>query len=574
MDPFSHDIFNSEFNIGHKFKRKKLKYSLTTINKYTMQNYLIFELEGNYIIIGFDFKYEKIRGVSYKELEEVLYLLKENLNFQIQYKLSIIEKKWKNKDDFLQIDNLKILKDKSNWLIKMESKVYIENQKLDFRSINLIFDSIGLNYGEVNFRGFIDEKFKDLRLFNDLNIEIKNDEDEYKLSGAIFEAMEYDGNYKMIIKALIHELSYYNVGFHKSSNLNPISYFSSILKNNTNEIVLNTDINVYSPYLVLIPFHNININEIKIRIENIIFYDADYLLSENQYISDFIDGNMSQKPSIFAQIFVDGESTFEAFTKARNRIETVMNMINIITKSDTVFSMYNISTEINRWNRSLILQNPLIGNYYFAENIISNEKVAESIDLDELNISINLENSINKEDKLYQNLENLLFKYNNEYDCLNESIFNAIKWLNRSWKSNSIEDKIIYTNIALEFITNDVKVENYIAKEFVDTFKREVKPFLNNLEIFPEEESKKINEKVFSSLNSTPLKTKVIKLICDLNINISDIYMKNLWDVRKYRNDIVHGRSIKKFDNTKIVRSNLILGEIILNKLLKEGVKN
>lgn len=574
MDPFSHDIFRSEFNIGHKFKRKKLKYSLITINKYTMQNYLIFELDGNYIIIGFDFKYKKIRGVPYKDLEKVLYLLKKNLNFQIQYKLNIIQEMWKIKNDFLQIDNLKILKDKTNWLIKMESKVYIENQELDFKSINLIFDSMSLKYGGVNLQRFTKEKFKDLRLFNDLNIEIKIDEDEHKLSGTIFETMEDDGNYKMIIKALIHELSYYNVGFHKSSNLNPISYFSSILKNNTNGIELNTDINVYSPYLVLIPFHNININDIKIRIENITFYDADYLLSKNQYISDFIDGNMSQKPSVFAQIFVDGESTFEAFTKARNRIEAVMNMINIIIKSDKIYSMYNISTKINQWHRSFILQNPLIGNYYFAENIISNEKVAESIDLDELNISINLENSINKEDNLYQNLENLLYKYNNEDDVLNESIFNAIKWLNRSWKSNSIEDKIIYTNIALEFITNDVKVENYIAKEFVDTFKKEVKPLLNNLDVFPEEESKKIKEKAFSSLNSTPLKAKVIKLICDLNINFSESYMKNLWDVRKYRNDIVHGRSIKKFDNQKIVRSNLILGEVILYKLLEEGVKN
>src|SRR5699024_10871089 len=112
-------------------------------------------------------------------------------------------------------------------------------------------------------------------------------------------------------------------------------------------------------------------------------------------------------------------------------------------------------------------------------------------------------------------------KLTDQQSPVDKQLFNALKWLNRSWKVSDIEDKVIYTNISMEFLVDNVKTDPFIPKEIVTEFKRELKQLLKDNEIYDEENANKIKQKSLGMLSDPPIKIKIQSLIKQLEVPIT-----------------------------------------------------
>jgi len=67
-----------------------------------------------------------------------------------------------------------------------------------------------------------------------------------------------------------------------------------------------------------------------------------------------------------------------------------------------------------------------------------------------------------------------------------------------------------------------------------------------------------------------PLRVMVKSLISQLEIPITDEEFNDLWEVRSYRNDLVHGKNNLIYNSENVLVANLILGELISYRLRNE----
>lgn len=89
--------------------------------------------------------------------------------------------------------------------------------------------------------------------------------------------------------------------------------------------------------------------------------------------------------------------------------------------------------------------------------------------------------------------EEILYKkQTEELSILDKQLFNALKWLNRSWKAEDLEDKVIYTNISMEFLVDKIETDPFLPDEIIREFKKLLKQLLKEQsDTFTEEYSKK-----------------------------------------------------------------------------------
>lgn len=243
----------------------------------------------------------------------------------------------------------------------------------------------------------------------------------------------------------------------------------------------------------------------------------------------------------------------------------------LFSKNDRIYNLYNLGQELNEWSRLRIHQNSECSTFYYVESITLDEKIFSDSKNIRKNTSLVIDSTFNKLIKELEWYEESLYKKMiNKQSLVSKQLFNALKWLNRSWKANDVEDKIIYTNISMEFLVSEVKTEPFIPKEIVREFKRDLKKLLKEKDIYTTENSNKIKDKSLGMLSEPPLKVEVQSLISQLEIPITDEEFNSLWEGRSYRNDLVHGKDNLKYNSENVLIANIILGELISYRLRNE----
>src|SRR5699024_8584791 len=327
----------------------------------------------------------------------------------------------------------------------------------------------------------------------------------------------------------------------------------------------------YSPYLVVIPIENLSIIENSFGFGDIVFYSKQEILKKYKAINKFYNQELHGEFETFAQTIVNSDNTYDAYQLGLKKVQSAIDIMILFSKNDRIYNLYNLGLEFNEWNRKRIHQNPKCSTLYYVESITLNEKIfSDSKNLRE-STALVIDSTFNKLIKELEWYEESLYKkLINKQSIISSQLFNALKWLNRSWKTDDIEDKIIYTNISMEFLISEVKTEPFIPKEIVREFKSDLKKLLKEKDIYTTENSNKIKGKALGMISVPPLRVMVKSLISQLEIPITDEEFNDLWEVRSYRNDLVHGKNNLIYNSENVLVANLILGELISYRLRNE----
>lgn len=591
LNPFELTMFSNRYDIDHNgFKNLKLILSMFYFQNSIAEQYMILKKEkgDHYLICGFDFVNESIIPVQIENVHRILKDLRDFLNsdFNItDVNIDSIDEVVGNfanrkiKKDIDTYKNVSIITTKQRRVITGNSEVYSGGEVISFSKELWIMSKMGFVFGKVNFENthkYISD-IKKIHLFDDVVAKYNIKNNELKIGGSVYNLKKSSNEIAFFLSSFAYELSKKKMGFLSFQSSNPSAPVNAVLRGSG---LKKEQINIegfgekFVPYLVIIPLENLILDNNKLGMGDVNFLSRDVV--EKMY-----KGFRNNKPidvfedfQFFAQTLVESDNAYDAYLSGKKKIQDMLSVVILLSKNDRILNMYNLGTEFNEWDRSRIYQYPECSSLYYVESLLELEYITGDSHDSWGNITLNIDSQYEKNIFELEWFESVLFsQQNGNVSTTHKQLFNALKWLNRSWKTEDIEDKVIYTNIAMEFLVDKIETPPYIAKEIVTEFRKNVKELIEKSEIFSEEDSKKLKEKSLGNLTDPPLRKKVEALINTFEIPITDREFDKLWQVRKYRNSLVHGRDELDIDSDNIVIANILIGEFISFRLrsLKEG---
>ncbi|GIO10087.1 hypothetical protein J31TS6_61150 [Brevibacillus reuszeri] len=288
-------------------------------------------------------------------------------------------------------------------------------------------------------------------------------------------------------------------------------------------------------------------------------------------IRDFLkDRSEVFEVNSLAVVHVEADTLFDALRDGIYQIEQVLDVILHIVRTDTVFKGVVTDSIIGTWDLDELTPHPILSTWVHVEEPFGGGQLVMDTSRIEQPDTLTFHSDIQNVLEQMEWYESLIRKLHETGDEGLKSLFNALKWLRRSWDAKDAEDKIIFANIALEFVASGEPSPPVIPKEFskqvrnaaVDKFK----------ELFEGEGKdkyiEKLNQKFADALNNAPLRVLVEGLAERNCIPISEADMRLIFEGRKIRNDLVHGRGASKtFTNTQNRKMVNAIGILASHKL-------
>ncbi|WP_203289538.1 hypothetical protein [Metabacillus sp. cB07] len=592
INPLESALFLNNYSVNYNgFENNNIILSMLYSKDNIILHYLLLKHKNKekYMICGFDFIRGSIIPVEIRSIGNVLRNLRDFLNSEyntmkiaVEFIDEIVEhfEKKKIKKGIDTYKALSILTSIQRNIISGRCEAYSNGKLLRPHKSLLILNRNGLVFGEFEFatKQDIIKDLKNIHLSEDLVINYRIKGNSIESAGTIYEVKKGTNRINIFLSSFMHELSKKKLGFFSFHSPDPHSPFQAILRSSG---ILKEQINIegfakkYGPYLVLLPIENLVLSNPEFGFGDVTFLTKDQAFDMYKGFKENYNDNLLGKFDTFAQSIVESDNAYDAYLLGRSKVQDAIEMVILLSKNERVFNYYNLGLEPNEWNRSRLYQNPKCSSVYYVENIIGLENVlGDSKDTWEDN-SLGLNSKLNKIFKELDWFEEKLYKkHTGQHSNLDKQLFNALKWLNRSWKAEDIEDKVIYSNISMEFLVDKVETDPFLPDDVIREFKKLLKQLLKEQsDIFTEEYSKKIKDKSLSKLKDPPLKVKVQALIHQLAIPITDEDFSKLWKVRDYRNDLVHGKDELEINPDNILIANILLGEFIIYRLksMKDG---
>jgi len=453
--------------------------------------------------------------------------------------------------------------------------------------IPLSFEFIGFGSSndiiKVTFqlRGIPQEDVKSLRLLDDVLIYINqgNNKTELEYTGVCTKLEVHDGLFVMTIESFAYDLSKSRLGHLSTIGMSPLDLIYLIGRNAGLE-EKSLHIEGFSPdykaYTVTIPILNMKLTEPQ-GFGDVMLYPAGYSTTEVSRIRNVSkEGSEVFETNILAVVHIEANTLLDAFKVGIKKIEQVLDVILSIVRADTVFKGVEADSILASWGLDDLNPHPVVCTWVHVEEpfgggqiIMDTSRIEQP---DTLTIRTDTQNVLEQ----MQWYESLLRKLEETGEEDLKSLFKALKWLRRSWDTKDNEDKIIFANIALEFVASREPSPPVIPKEIAKlVHKAAVAKFI---EIYTGEDKEKyitkLNDKLADALNNAPLRIKVEGLVESNHIPISVADMSLIFKGRKIRNDLVHGRgtnqTFTKTQNRKMVNAIGILASHKLRSFYKE----
>ncbi|HHQ8912968.1 TPA: hypothetical protein ACSVZR_003222 [Bacillus cereus] len=317
-------------------------------------------------------------------------------------------------------------------------------------------------------------------------------------------------------------------------------------------------------FLCIVPINGLELND-GIGVGSIEFTTRNHLEIEDEFLSRFV--NDQNNSSSFAKVILTSNTYREAEIKARELVNTALDFISHIQRCDSIFfdtSTINISwVRVNVFNKlevssNIFIQDPLTNEYLYSNGKFKEE--GSELNVDTLNDVLE---SLDWYEKC------LLNEMDGEAQKKIKTIFIAIRYLRKSWDAISLDERLINSSIAYEFLLEDEKVEKSLEKSLRTSIAENAKKFLETIykKSDLEERMEDVYQRVSYSLGSTFLEQKLEKLLKRLNIRLSKSDLDCLKYLRESRNKLVHGRGIPDLDEKKIFLSNGVIAKLLFYKL-------
>ena len=466
----------------------------------------------------------------------------------------------------------------SQWKLQVViSDISMIPMSLEFVGFEGSNDNIKVSF---NIEGIPQDDIRLLRLLDDvlLYIDLGNGK-ELEYTGVCIKLAVHDDLLVMIIKSSAHHLSNSRIAHLSVVGFNPFDLIHLIVRNGGfKEKQLN--IEGYLPdnkaYTVTVPILNMILTE-PLGLGNVMFNPTRHSLEEVARIHDVAkESSTVFETNSLAVVYVESNSLYDAFKIGIKQIEQALDVVLHIIRADTVFKGVAADLIFGSWELDELIPNPVVSTWVYVEEpfgggrIIMDTSRIEQPDM--LTISANTHNVLEQ----MEWYESLIRDLDETGDEALKSLFSALKWLRRSWDAKDAEDKIIFANIALEFVASGEPSPPVIPKELTKIVR---KAAVNKFEELFNGEGKeefvtKLNQKLGDSLNNAPLRTLIEGIIERHHNPITDADMKLIFEGRKIRNDLVHGRGTDQTftltQNRKMVNAIGILASHKLKSFYKE----
>ncbi len=283
-----------------------------------------------------------------------------------------------------------------------------------------------------------------------------------------------------------------------------------------------------------------------------------FLTKESDIVSNICEFNDNfNNYDHFALVYVNEEKMYNAFKISKKQIEQSIDLLVNVLKDDSLYSTHGMGMYFLPKNINIFDTKVNVTNFFYIENTYTNSRLSGNIEEVRNHPLIQIDKNFIECLKELNKMELLLIKANGTNDEEITPLFNALKWVRKSWNSENSEDKIIYAIIALEFIVSKEKNEQMLNKPTRKKCKNAIKEILKELSI-PKEEfeelEKNVCEKFDRTYTETPFMLKLRNLVNRLNIPIHETEFELIDKARKHRNGIIHGGndSIKMNDIYKL----------------------
>lgn len=443
-----------------------------------------------------------------------------------------------------------------------------------------IFNFVGFSgsddYGELIIENIEKEELKFLHLINEFQISVGYGEEmNIEYSGLILKVKRVsESSIMMIFSSTVYNLKNSRIGFVISKNINPLHVIDLLVRNHGWKANIEGLKETVHPYIVLIPIRNLVLETESIGIGNV------ELISNTSNNNDVVQMKELVKEKwqgeTIAKVNVDGKSIYESYLIAKRQIEDALNVINHLVKQDSIYELYSAEKYLTEWDRDAYVPRPSLTSLMYIRNLVTNGIiVADMENIYEPN-SLRLGKDFNEKlEKLEWYEELVASNMDNEADKSVINLFNALKWLKRSWDAVNLEDQIIFSNISIEFLLSEEKVPPLLKKGLrKKIISAAINEFNSEFEGSEEEKEKLANDikqKFSLTLTNAPLFAKLDKLINDLDIPVNSTDREYLNKIRKKRNDLVHGRVTENIEQIDLWKANTIIGMIIAYKMKYRG---
>jgi len=329
-------------------------------------------------------------------------------------------------------------------------------------------------------------------------------------------------------------------------------------------------------YMVVVPIHYLKIEGCS-EIGKVEFYEPLKESQETKLIKSIINSNVEIWDSVArGKINVQADNPYDAYIEGREQIELALSILMHLARSDTIRQGYSVSNKAVDWNRKELQPKPKLSTWVYIYNASTGEHLVHSTeDVAEIHVYTldKRMKSIIKDLEWYETLQCRL----NSSDCTKKereiikATYDSLNWLRRSWDAETPEEQIIYSNMAMEFIVNTEGSKHVIPKDLNNNvLSGALSAFQDKFDGTVEETAKyvkNLEEKLIWALGDVPVMVKVDNLINRLDIPIREQDFVLLKEMRKRRNDIIHGRPMRDFSKVELWKLNQVLATLAAYKL-------
>jgi len=506
------------------------------------------------------------KGVAFDDIHDVVERNRDNL---------------KDKG-IIAIKGTKIFYDVYADMVSMSIKMIInENEYVIDKIVGALFEDFSCKFTIHEMQ--LDEKIRKVSLQTDIELIINIAGIEYREKGIIFKIDKSNKQYTL--KLMSYPM--YMLGHMVINNLvfqnirNPfviIKYMLESVDIDINGVAVPNEIKAERTFLVAMAINNLKLLNGSCSVGDVRIGEKIKVSSEFEKLLE--KGGADER----VIIWTDQRATnhYEAYSLAREKLMRVVDLVAFFAKNDCLAEYFGIGDMCEHWDASKLFPEISLMNIAYIEDCVDrqaicvsgNERIEPHVrELDDVDLN-NIESDW---------IEKCYIKCTQEKNKKIESLFNAIRWINKVGNSTNKGDNIIYCVMALEFclykengntIVED-KLNEYGIKEqsLMKTLTQNISvkiktEGLENADVqFLEKFESDMNSYLASKLKEASFNSKLQRMVKRLDVPITEDEMKLIALFRNKRNSMIHGKGMDEIKETSIKKMIGIVSRIITYKL-------
>lgn len=543
-------------------------------------------------MLGYDVIRNKVTFLSLHQIEMLICKIGKEQDSELHFNKGVAfdgihEVVKHNRDTFkdkgiIDINGTKIFYDVRADMVGVSLRMIInENEYVIDEMASALFEDFSCKF--TIHEEQLDEKIKKVSLQKDIDLAINLAGVDYREKGIIFKTDKRNKQYTL--KLMSYPM--YMLGHMVINNLvfqnirNPfviVKYMLESVDIDINGVMVPNELKAERTFLVAMAINNLKLLNGTCSVGDVRIGEEIKVSSEFEKLLE--KGGSNER----VIIWTDQRATnhYEAYSLAKEKLMRVVDLVAFFAKNDCMAEYFGIGEMCEHWEASRLFPEISLMNIAYIEDcmdrqaicVSGNERIEPHVrELDELDLN-NMESDW---------IEKCYIKCTQERNKKIESLFNAIRWINKVGNSINKGDKIIYCVMALEFCLYKEK-GNTIVEDKLNEYGIEeqslMKILTQNICVkikseglenadaqFLEKFEKDMNSYLTSKLKEASFNSKLQRMVARLDVPITEDEMELIALFRRKRNSMIHGKGMDEIKETSIKKMIGIVSKIITYKL-------